>query len=200
MLPLFWLLCAVFFIWKAGKKQTGLDFDAAFECPSQQTLLMLNFSALLFIPFGFNIIMTGLGGSMLTMLLGGGAAAAGACLFLAVYGWKKENIYSVLFLIPVFFGIIWLFITYQDYASWPVMNAYFVQVLAIAAITYGFYQVAACAYAQGSRRALRFILPTAVVLAFTALGDSVPLSVKGLYLASLGALYGFYLCLNNENK
>jgi len=200
LLPVFLALCAAGFLIRCGKKKTALDFDASFTTPASMQLTGLIASAMLFVAAGAYLIMTNAGGSLLITILGGAAAAAGACLFLAVYGWRKGKSYGFLFLIPVFFGIFWLFVTYQEYASWPVMNAYFVQILAIAAATYGFYQVSACAYGQGSRRALRFILPTAVVLTFTALGDSVPLSVKGLYLASLGALYGFYLCLNNENE
>ncbi len=197
LLPIFLVLCAVYFALKSGKKESALDFETAFRAPNTNLLLAFNFSSLLFVPAGLGIIAQFLS-SKLMLIFGAGAAVAGACLFLGILSWRRERPSGTMLLIPVFFGILWLFTTYQDYASWPVMEAYFVQVLAIAAITYAFYQVAACAFSQGSRRALHFILPTAVVLAFTALSDSGPLPVKGLYLASLGALYGFYLSLNSE--
>lgn len=198
LLPIYLVLCAAFFAARWGRKETALDFDAAFTVPESRQLTGFVCSAMLFVAAGAYTIMTGLGSGMLVMLLGSGAAVAGACLFLGIYGWRKENVSGILFLIPVFFSLLWLFVTYQEYAAWPVVNAYYVQVFAIAAITYGFYQVSACAYSQGSRRALRVILPLAVVLAFTALGDSAPLAVKGFYLAGLGSLYGFYLCLKNK--
>lgn len=198
VLPVYLLLCAVFFAVKSGKKKTALDFDAAFAVPGQQLLPGFTFSALLFVPAGACIAMDAMGGSTLLLVLGGGAAAAGVCLFLALVGWRKGNHPGILLLVPVFFGLFWLFLTYQEYAAWPVMEVYFVQVLAIAALTYGFYQVSACAFSQGSSRALRFILPLAVVLTFTSLGDSVSLAMKGLYLASLGTLFGFSLSLKNQ--
>jgi len=198
LLPLFLLLCAVFFAVKSGKKETALDFEDAFDAPSQKMLPGFTFSALLFVPAGASIAMSAMNGSRLLLLLGGAAAAAGVCLFLFLVSWRKGTPSGTLSLIPVFFGLLWLFATYQEYASWPVMEAYFVSVLAIAALTYGFYQVSACAFSQGSSRALRFILPLAVILTFTALGDSVSLAMKGLYLASMGTLLGFSLCLKNK--
>ena len=200
LLPLFLALCALLFAVTAGGKETNLSFSAAFRAPTSARLLGFNFSAFLLIPAGFYLVATHMGGSTLFLIFGALSAVAGACLFLGILGWRRGRPSGTLLLIPVFFSLFWLFVTYQDYASWPVVEAYFVQVLAIAAIAYGFYQVAACAFSQGSRRALRFILPTAVVLCFTALADSTALPIRGMFLACLGALYGFYLSLNNENK
>lgn len=194
LLPLYLLLCAALFFTTAGKKVTQLDFDQAFLIPSSQLLPGFVCSAMLFIAAGGSTIFTSFGAGILPMVLGGMAVVAGICLFLALQRWINEEISGILFLIPVFFAVVWLLVTYQEYASWPVMTAYYVRVLSIAAIACAFYQVAACAYSQGSRRVLRFILPVAIILTFTALGDSASLSEKGLHLASLAALYGFWIC------
>ncbi|MBE6970346.1 MAG: hypothetical protein E7442_09565 [Ruminococcaceae bacterium] len=200
ILPAFLALCAFLFAVTSGKKAQSLDFSAAFRKPSSGVLLAFHFFALLYIPAGAYLVKAALGGSTLMMIFGGGAAVTGACLFLGLLSWRRERPSGMMLLIPVFFSVLWLFTVYQDYASWPVIEIYFVPVLAIAAIAYAFYQVAACAFSQGNRRMLRFILPTAVILSFAAMGDSLSLPVRGLFLASLGTLYCFSLCLNTENK
>jgi len=194
LLPVYLLFCAALFWVTIGKKETKLDFEQAFLVPSARLLPLFVCSAMLLIAAGGYTIFVNLGAGILPMALGGAAAVAGICLFLALQRWINEEITGVLFLIPVFFALVWLLVTYQSYASWPVMTAYYVQVLAIAAVACAFYQIAACAYSQGSRRMLRFILPTAIVLAFTALGDNTALPEKGLYLAALISLYSFQIC------
>jgi len=194
ILPAFLALCAFLFAVTSGKKAQSLDFSAAFRKPSSGVLLAFHFFALLYIPAGAYLVKAALGGSTLMMIFGGGAAVTGACLFLGLLSWRRERPSGMMLLIPVFFSVLWLFTVYQDYASWPVIEIYFVPVLAIAAIAYAFYQVAACANGQGDRRMLRCILPVATVLGMTALADDLALGLMALYVGCTVVLNAFWIC------
>ena len=196
VLPVYLLAAAVFFAVAAWKsKGKNLSWEEVF-CPLSPSLLPLFVcAAMLYVVSGGCLLLSSLGGGeVLPLLLGAMAAVGGGALFFAVRTWRSGGAPGTALLLPMLFAVVWLLITYQDCAANPVVTAFYVQVLAQAAAAYAFYHLAACGFSKGSRCVLRWILPVAVVLSFTALADGVDLPIRGMHLASLLSLLGFWLC------
>ena len=176
------------------KKERKLTLEAGFQAPPQRMLLPLVCAAMLIAAGGVFLAYSGVQSARFTeMVLGGGAVVAAVCLLLGIMRWRRGDSCGGYLTVPALLCVIWLLVTYREYADYPVLEALYVQILAIAAFTYGFYQVAAYGFALGSRRTTRFILPAATVLGLTALADDLSLGLICLYVGCTVVLYGFSL-------
>ena len=201
LLPLYLLAAAVFFLLRAWPcRGKGLSLAQAFRPPVQELLPLFACAALLFLVSGGGMVVTSAGGgSALPLLLGGLAGVSGLVLLAAASLWRRGTEVGALLLAPMLFCLIWLLVAYNRYAAWPVTAAFYLQVLAIAAAACAFYQLAAFGYGQGNRRMYSWLAPLAVTLCLSALGDSVSLPLRGMYLACAACLTGFSLCLSPED-
>ena len=186
----------VYLLVRAMGREAGdkLDLAEGFRTPPQQMLPMLVAAAMLVAVGGGLLGYGGLrSGDALSAALGVVAVIAAVCLFCALTCWRRGGNCGGFLTVPALLCVVWLLITYRQYADDPVLEAFYVQILAIAAFTYGFYQVAAYGFALGNRRTTGFILPAAVVLGLTALGDALSLGLICLYVGCTVVLYGFSL-------
>lgn len=185
-----------FLLLRAMKEEkTGkLDLASAFAAPPRQMLPVLVCAVMLIAVGGGFLAYGGVqSGETLRAALGGFAVAAAVCLLCAVARWRRGGRCGGLLVVPALMCVAWLLVTYRQYADYPVLEALYIQILAIAGFTYGFYQVAAYGFSLGSRRATRFILPAATVLGLTALADDLSLGVLCLYVGCTAVLYAFSL-------
>ena len=171
-----------------------MDLAAGFSAPPQKMLPILVCAAMLVAAGGALLLYQGMPTRDLpAMLLGGFAAVSGVCLLLAVGQWRRGGSCGALLTLPALMSVIWLLLTYRQYADYPVLEALYVQILAIAAFTYAFYQVASYCFSLGCRRTTRFVLPASTVLGLTALADDLSLGLICLYVGCTAVLYGFSL-------
>ncbi len=176
------------------KPERKLDLAAGFRTPPQQMLPLLVCAVLLLAAGGVLLAYGGLQRQeVLQTALGAFALAAAVCLLIALTLWRQGGSCGGFLTCSALMSVAWLLITYRQYADYPVVEAFYVQILAIAAFTYGFYQVAAYGFSLGSRRTTRFILPAATVLGLTALADDLSLGLICLYVGCTVVLYGFSL-------
>ena len=191
ILPLFLAASALLFLALAlPRRGRSLAFGACFAPLGQGGLYLLVSPAMLLMAAGG--LQTLSAGGALSMALGAGAAAAGFGLLYAAVQWRRQGNGGAALLLPVLFALGWLLILYQRFAAWPVTARFYVPVLAAALAACAFYQAAAFAFRQGSRRMFRFLTPTAIVLCLAALGDEGDLLGRGMYLACAAALLCFW--------
>ncbi len=176
------------------KREKKLDLAAGFLVPTQGMLSILVCAGMLMAAGGALLAWDGVQrGDVVSAALGGFAAVAAVCLLLAMSRWRREERCGGLLTMPALLCVVWLLVTYRQYADYPVLEELYIQILAIAAFTYGFYQTAAYDFALGSRRPTRFVLPAAVVLGMTALADDLSLGLICLYVGCTVVLYAFSL-------
>ena len=176
------------------KREKKLDLAAGFFVPTQGMLSILVCAGMLMAAGGALLAWDGVQrGDVVSAALGGFAAVAAVCLLLAMSRWRREERCGGLLTMPALLCVVWLLVTYRQYADYPVLEELYIQILAIAAFTYGFYQTAAYDFALGSRRPTRFVLPAAVVLGMTALADDLSLGLICLYVGCTVVLYAFSL-------
>ena len=119
---------------------------------------------------------------------------SGLTLLLFLRAWRGGTAPGALLLPPVLLALLLLLTTYQRYASHPVTEAYYVEVLSQAGMACAFHQVAAHGFGQGRRRPLLWCVPTAMVLALCALPDAASLPQAGILLAAAASLFAFWRC------
>ena len=197
VLPLYLLAAALLFLalaWRSqGKK---LCFMESFALPNGQPPFEFVCAAMLYLASGALLVVQSVGGGDVAPLVFGAlSAVTGLTLLLSLKVWRQGEEPGKLLLPPVLFALIWLLSTYRVYASYPVTTAFYVPVLAQAAIVCGFYQVSAHGFDAGRRRAAGFVLPAAILLALTAAADGPGLPDRGMYLASALALFTYWRCL-----
>lgn len=197
LLALVLLATALSFLLTAWKRQgKQLTFFHSFALPEGQPPFDLVCGALLFVAAGALLLVRSVGGGNLVPLIFAALAVlSGVTLLLFLRAWRSQIAPGSLLLPPVLLALIFLLTTYQRFASYPVTTAFYVPVLAQAALALTFYQIAAHAFAQGKRRDLWWSLPVAIVLSLTALPDAEGLPQAGLYLAGALCLFAFWRCL-----
>lgn len=172
-----------------------LGMDDIFAAPTQKMLPMLAIAMLLMGAGGGLTAYNGfLSGDYLHLVLGIFGVLACFSLFYGVTLWRRGGTIGPLLLAPTLLCVVWLLTTYKQYADYPVVETLYVQILAVAAFTYAFYQLAAFGFGQGSRRLLAFILPAAIVLGLTVLADDLPLGLVALDVGCTVVLGGFWAC------
>ena len=166
-----------------------------FTAPTRKMLPLLAAAMLLMGIGGAFVAYSGYtGANYLQIAVGALGVAACFCLLYGVVLWRRGENWGVLLLAPALLGVVWLLSVYRQYADNPVLEALYVQILAAAAITWAFYQVAAVGFSQGSRRPLDFALAAAIVLGLTVLADDLPLGIRALDVGCTVVLGGFWVC------
>ena len=134
-------------------------------------------------------------GDLIPLILAALSVVAGMSLLLSLRLWRGGRSPGSLLLPPIFLWLILLLTTYQQFASHPVTQTFYVGVLAQAAAVMAFYQIAAHGFGQGRRRPVSWSLPIAITLALAALPDARSLPQAGMYLAAAASLFPFWRCL-----
>jgi len=194
--PLYLFAVLLLFVFLARRQSKGAAaFDDVFLPPTKELTAIFVAGALLMLACGGLFLFEQLVmRKILPMVVGALAIAAGVALFLAVYRWRREDVFGNLLLLPVLFEVVRLLDVYRLYSSHPVMTLYYVPVLAVAAAAFAFYQLSAFAFSQGSRRMLHVFLPMGIVLSMTALADAVAMSEAGMHLGAATVFFAFWFC------
>ena len=198
VLPLYLAAAAILYLvlsWRQPAGRQGLS--AGFETP-QGPLPVLLAGILLTIAGGGWLMALSLQSSLLDLLLGALSVVSGCAMFAAVKQWRQGEAPGGLLLAPVLLYVAWLLLTYKNYADFPVTARFYVEVLALAALTLAAYQAAAFAYGIGSHRWFRVSAAMAVTLGCTALADSVSLPVLVLYGGAVLQIYGLWFCQRTD--
>ena len=190
-------------IWSPGT--AGMSFGRCFRPVSRRRGALLAAGAFLFLISGglyFLRYMRG-GGMVLDLVLGAFAACLTVSQLYALRRWREEGMLEGVFLLPpVVFFLLSLTAAYLAHGTFPVPARYSVEILAMAALAYGFYQVAAAGYRQGAARALCRGLGLGVSLGLTAaatladLAESLSMAAGALILLA----YGFSLTKLNRSS
>lgn len=196
LLMLLWLAAAaLFFLLTSWQKQgKQLTFFHSFALPEGQPPFDLVCGGLLFVVSGAMLLVENVGGGELVPLIAAALSVfSGLTLLLFLRAWRGGTAPGALLLPPVLLALL-LLTTYQRYASHPVTEAYYVEVLSQAGMACAFHQVAAHGFWQGRRRPLLWCVPTAMVLALCALPDAASLPQVGILLAAAASLFAFWRC------
>ena len=109
-------------------------------------------------------------------------------------GETRKPFQSPLLLVPVCCLVVRLVFVYRVESVSPSLTAYYVELLALAALTLAFYRLSSFAFQSGRPRRFALYTCAAVVLCVAALADGGPhLSSLLLYAGGATALLGFLL-------
>lgn len=111
-----------------------------------------------------------------------------AALFFVISGCIRQvDIPRNLLLVPVGYYVIQLILNYRSYSVNPVLERYYVEILALAALLLTFYKLSAFAFVCAQIRQLALCATLAVIVCLTALADCTGAMPQALFFAS-GAL------------
>lgn len=132
------------------------------------------------------------------MLLGVLAIASAVCLFPAVAACRHGELDTGSFngsflLVPVICLVVRLVLLYRINSIDPVLQAYYVELLAVVFTALAFYQLAGFAFGQGKARWYGICSGLAVVLCVTTLGDMQDISATLFYGGCALSVLGFWL-------
>ena len=175
LLPLF-LAAAVLALFFLSLPFQGkrLSFCQCFLPPTGAAVPLVTTGAFLFFLSGGLYLLQYIqgDGTEVELVLGAFAVFLTFSVLYAARRWRqKEAVDGALLLPPVAFFLLLLLTAYLAHGTFPVVARYGPEILALAAMTYGFYQIAAAGYRQGARRALSRCCGIGVVLGLTAAAD-----------------------------
>lgn len=175
LLPLF-LAAAVLALFFLALPLRGrrLSFEQCFLPPAGASTALLTAGALLFLPCGGLYLLRYLGGegTAVDLVLGAFAVFLTLSVLYVLRRWRQgETVDGALLLPPVVFYLLLLLTAYLAHGTFPVIARYGPEILALAAMAYGFYQVAAAGFQQGAHRALSRGTGIGMVLGLTAAVD-----------------------------
>ena len=160
------------------------DFHGAFSTQAPLLLTVLVSGVFLFAVSGLLELAAGLGllpggyAGRLSLLLGGLTLVSAGCLFSALPACRRSapeerrSVSGNLLLLPVGYLVVRLVTAYRTESINPVLEAYYIDLLALVFLTLAFYRLSSFAFRAGqTRRFLLYALP-AVVLCLAALADS----------------------------
>lgn len=133
------------------------------------------------------------------MLLGALAIVSAVCLFPAAAACRRREdgepreLNGSFLLVPVICMVVRLVMLYRINSIDPVLQAYYVELLAVVFTALAFYQLAGFAFGQGKIRWYGFCSGLAVVLCMTALGDGEDISGILFYAGCALSVLGFWL-------
>lgn len=128
------------------------------------------------------------------LLLGVLALLSGAAALLAAVSCRRQEPCKVpvLLLVPPVALVIRLVLAYRINSVDPVLSAYYIELLALAFLTLGFYRLSSFAFQAGRTRRFSLYAAPAVTLSLAALADGGPhLSSPLLYAGGAMVLLGF---------
>ena len=140
---------------------------------------------------------------LLTRLLAASAMVCAASFFFLFDKWKgKKGEGNPFALVPVLFCCVWLICAYRDHAEDPVLWAFVVEILAIAANTMGCYELAAYSYGRAKPARALFFAQLAAFMSITALGDERSTAGQALFVgfACLMLLVEYLLLAGMRNR
>ena len=179
----------------AEAEERSPGFSGAFSTHSPLLLtvpvagvFLLALSGLLEMASGLSLIpeAAGSSGSRLSLLLGGLTLVCAGCFFSVLPACRRSGareaephasrtVSGNLLLLPVSYLVVRLVSAYRTESINPVLEAYYIDLLALVFLTLAFYRLSSFAFHVGqTRRFLLYAIP-AVVLCLTALADSRPL-------------------------
>lgn len=106
-------------------------------------------------------------------------------------------------LVPPLFGCLWLVFSYKLNAENPVLRVYAFEILAIAALTYGYYNICSYFYGRAKRPGkILFSLLLAAFFCIVCLADQRPFAMQLMFIAGAGMmlLYGCMIFANLQIK
>lgn len=138
----------------------------------------------------------GYSGSLGTMLLYVAAVVSAFCLLYTVFTlYRGHELLSATLLVPVCSLISFLIILYRADAANPVLAEYYVEILAVAALTVSALELAGFAFGSGSKRVFMPVSAMALLLCVTVAAQRNSLASMLLYggfaLLELGFLLAF---------
>lgn len=197
----------------AEPEEQSPGFSDAFSTHSSLLLMVLVTGVFLFVLSGLLEIAYGLGlasgaaeGSVnrLSLLLGGLTLVCGGCFFSVLPACRRagareaepctpRTVSGDLLLLPVGYLVVRLVTAYRTESINPVLEAYYIDLLALVLLTLTFYRLSSFAFHAGqTRRFLLYAIP-AVVLCLTALADSRPLYDTLFFAGGALTALGFLL-------
>ena len=202
LLPLFLLAAAVAMAWCARSfRGQKLPFTACFSAPRGPGLGLMTGGAMLCLISGGLYLLGYLQGDalVLDLVLGAFSLFVGLSLLYVLRSWRQNGaVEPILLLPPVIFYVLQLLAAYLDHGTFPVLARYGPEILSIAALVFGFYQVLAAGYGQARRPLLVWAVHTAPPLAITAAADFAVPAVSVSLLAGAAILLAFALSLPGE--
>lgn len=134
--------------------------------------------------------------SRLDMVLGAMTVVCMAALLPAAAACKRGgSVPGGVMLVPVAYCVVRLILTYRESSVDPALAAYYLEILALAALVMGFYRLSAFGYGCGATRAFAYWAVLAVTLSITALADFLPFGNRSLDPVSLAFFGGCALLL-----
>ena len=180
-----------------------LAFDRCFRAPEGAALPLAAAGALLFFLSGGLYLAQYLrgGAPALDLVAGAFSLFLGLSLLYVLRRWRQEGTVEGVFLLPgVVFFLLQLLAAYLAHGTFPVLERYGVEILALAALVYGFYQLAAAGYRQGGRRALVRGLGLGVALPLVAAASLTTPSESLSLAAGAAVLLAFALSLREGGQ
>lgn len=133
------------------------------------------------------------------MILGALAVVSAVCLFPAVAACRRGELSSgSMLLVPVVCLVVRLVMLYRINSIDPVLQGYFVELLAVVFAALAFYQLAGFAFGQGNARWYGICSGLAVVLCLTVLGDMPDVSGTLFYGGCALSALGFWLLYQTD--
>lgn len=149
---------------------------------------------------GSGMVVLWQGGSPVTaLLLGLLSLASAVCLFPAAAACRRREgaaekpFSSALLLVPTVCLVVRLVMAYRVDSVDPSLSAYYVELLALAFLTLGFYRLSSFAFQAGQTRRFALYALPAVTLSIATLADGHGLTGSLLYAGGALVLLGFLL-------
>lgn len=155
---------------------------------------------------GMAYIFSGVISPRAQILMGGLTLAAAAALFPAAAscrrrpGVRSRAASPVLLLIPPVCLVVRLVLIYRVDSVNPALQAYYVEILALAFLTLAYYRLSSFAYRAAKTRRFALYAGAAVTLCITAMADGQGISALLLYAGSALSLLGFLLLWLTEGR
>lgn len=179
----------------AETEEQSPDFSGAFSTHSSPLLTVLVAGVFLFALSGLLEMASGLGlipeamegsGSRLSLLLGGLTLVCAGCFFSVLPACRRSGaretephapraVSGNLLLLPVGYLVARLVTAYRAESINPVLEAYYIDLLALVFLTLAFYRLSSFAFHVGQTRRFLLYAISAVMLCLAALADSRPL-------------------------
>lgn len=138
-----------------------------------------------------------------TLLVGLTAVVSGVCLFPAAVACRRateeEGVNGVWLLIPVIAMVVRLVLLYRVHSVNPVLQAYYVELLAVVCTAVAIYQLAGFVFGQGAPRWYSISSGLAVVLCAAAMADGQDLPGVLFYAGCVLSVLGFWGLYTRED-
>lgn len=138
------------------------------------------------------------------MILGILAVVSAVCLFPPAAACRRHedrpgrSVNGNILLVPVVLMVVRLVMLYRINSVDPVLQAYYVELLAVVFVTLAFYHLAGFAFGMGSLRWYAVCSGLAVVLCIATLADGHDVSGMLFYAGCALSLLGFWLLYRND--